>query len=42
MLKVGENSEGEAQARVVAQYLSRTIVFDEAWSSDLVRARKVR
>jgi phosphohistidine phosphatase SixA len=36
------NEEGEAQAMVTARYLRSTGVrFDEAWSSDLSRARKV-
>ncbi|KAM0756282.1 phosphoglycerate mutase-like protein [Meredithblackwellia eburnea MCA 4105] len=34
------NSEGEGQARVVAKYLKSTVSFDEAWTSDLSRAKK--
>jgi hypothetical protein len=35
------NAEGEAQAVVVARFLGQTVKFDEMWSSDLQRARKV-
>lgn len=37
------NTQGEAQAKVVGRFLGGPagVVFDEAWSSDLSRARKV-
>lgn len=36
------NSNGHAQAAVVAKYLGQACHFDEIWSSDLQRARHVR